>query len=910
MSTFKHNERSWAIQIISEINSYVSKHNMLIHRAGGESTLNDQKTVMFPDVILYGDNELSQILQGWELKMPDVPIDDEAFVSDAQRKARCIGLSSCLIWNFTYAKLFVLNEQTQQFEEKRVWSNSQIKTRADVTTYKEQWLRTLYEVIDTVNEYLHSGKFKIQNLSDTLANNVISNLINEHKGLVAENYKNAAHKNSRIGALIDAWWLEISAEYKSDEEDKYCAYAKTILLQWINKIIFAHLIKSKQAAAYAVEEINEQTTPQEANEIFAGITEKCDFYNIFSKLEYDDNLPELTWCALVELSLFIKNAKVNEVNQSLLQTILEGTINTGKREINGQFTTPLFLAKLLAQFTVIDWSGLVADPCCGTGTIPRVVIDFKKNKFDIKSAIETTWAGDKYSLPLQIANISMASSESIYLANKLIKHNALTWQAGEPVYIVNPVTGDKETYTLPKFNAIISNLPFVECSSIPDEDKIIMVQRNEIYHLDKRADLCHHIALHLADVLEDEGRMGILVSNAWLGTKAGENFYNALLQYFVLKAVHISSKGRWFQNAQVVTTILILEKRHSDVENQSRFFLWNKSLSELECNKNYARTLVDSAILEKELDPSVATIASYSEGDILRLKNLGISYNALFHHVSWLLDFSNILIPMNTMFRVFRGSRRGWDKLFYPSNSQKIEGKYLKDVIINSRQIDSLVVSPDNEQKAFCCSKSYEELKKEGSLGALKWIKQFENQVNGVGKKLKDVLKTNKLRWYELEPTEMAQFFTALNPDERLFYAKSKNPVFINQRLIGLNCRDGYTDIELYHALLNSLISKFYIEACGFGRGLGVLDLNKDTLEQVFILDPNMISSTDRLAIIRKFKKVVHKKILSIEESQFNQDVVDFEKTVLRAYGKEDYYEVILASLLSLRKQRKSAVDC
>ena len=42
---------------------------------------------MFPDVVLYGNEEQSIILQGWELKMPDVPIEDETFIKDAQRKA-------------------------------------------------------------------------------------------------------------------------------------------------------------------------------------------------------------------------------------------------------------------------------------------------------------------------------------------------------------------------------------------------------------------------------------------------------------------------------------------------------------------------------------------------------------------------------------------------------------------------------------------------------------------------------------------------------------------------------------------------------------------------------------------------------------------------------------------------------
>lgn len=65
----RKNERSWAIEIISQINRITSENDLVIKRAGGESTISYSKSGrMFPDVILYEDKELSRILQGWELK--------------------------------------------------------------------------------------------------------------------------------------------------------------------------------------------------------------------------------------------------------------------------------------------------------------------------------------------------------------------------------------------------------------------------------------------------------------------------------------------------------------------------------------------------------------------------------------------------------------------------------------------------------------------------------------------------------------------------------------------------------------------------------------------------------------------------------------------------------------------------
>ena len=89
----RRNERSWAIVIISEIRAMLKGMNLKMKSAGGESTLSVNKKSMFPDVLLYEDEAQNRILQGWELKMPDVLITDEALIRDAARKALALDLN-------------------------------------------------------------------------------------------------------------------------------------------------------------------------------------------------------------------------------------------------------------------------------------------------------------------------------------------------------------------------------------------------------------------------------------------------------------------------------------------------------------------------------------------------------------------------------------------------------------------------------------------------------------------------------------------------------------------------------------------------------------------------------------------------------------------------------------------------
>ena len=96
-----------------------------------------------------------------------------------------------------------------------------------------------------------------------------------------------------------------------------------------------------------------------------------------------------------------------------------------------------------------------------------------------------------------------------------------------------------------------------------------------------------------------------------------------------------------------------------------------------------------------------------------------------------------------------------------------------------------------------------------------------------MGKPLPKVLKRKGMEWYELQEKEIAEIFTMMNPDKRFFFARFETPSFVNQRLIGLNHKPDYEDMELNHALLNSIFTIFCIEAAGFGEDWEFLILTR-----------------------------------------------------------------------------------
>lgn len=68
---------------------------------------------------------------------------------------------------------------------------------------------------------------------------------------------------------------------------------------------------------------------------------------------------------------------IDHLNQETLQNILEGSVATSKRAINGQYTTPTELAKLLVRLTVKNWSDTILDCVVAQA-------QFRKKQFRLK----------------------------------------------------------------------------------------------------------------------------------------------------------------------------------------------------------------------------------------------------------------------------------------------------------------------------------------------------------------------------------------------------------------------------------------------------------------------------------------------------------------------------------------------
>lgn len=889
MALAAYNERSWAIDLIGYLKGIAHNEVRAVRDVSGEQTITDLSGSLFPDVLLFGDRDTARILQGWELKLPDTDIGDQEFFENAELKARMLGLDSFVLWNVRYARLYALDRGADEFAMHTEWTDlSDVTTRSAVRKARVRWEALGAEILQTMNALFADGRLEGRQFVDAYRSGGPSNLILANEGLVAEALQAAGKRDGKFRAEVTLWWDRHQNEY--DGDDRYAALARANLMNWTGKFLFAHVLRERDDRAGPVTTISTAMTPADALGIFQGISNQCNFWTVFCDALGLSVLPSQSWDQLCQFNRLLSDLRLGSVDQAQISTILEAAASVGDRKLRGQYTTPAPLANLLVRLGINDLSDRVMDPCCGSGTIIRAALDAKlTGGISGAAAASQICASDIDRQAVQLATFSLSTPTLARQPLRVFALDAFTLQPGLRVEFRDPNDGTLTREALGTFACIATNLPFVAqdgrraYGDATASVNALLEQDGD--GLPSRSDVSAYLPFVFYDLLEPKGRVVIIIPNAWLGTAWGQAFYDRLVSFYHLRAVITSGSGRWFSNSDVVTNVLVLEKRaaHDESVSETKFVILKQPVDLL---ADVAH--VDSVAAQIEIGSAqddVMSIRSVSHNHLLKARPYGLAGSAQFVDVDWLLDCP--LVPVRDLFTVRRGERRGWDKLFYPAKGHGIEAAYIKPVLKSSTSIEGYEATADGE--AFCCGLSEGELRKLGHTGALNWIKHFETERNGTGDALPEVLAKAGHQWYEMRANRVAELVIPLAYGKRLYVGRVKPAGFVNQRLIGLTVRDDVdppVGVDLAHALLNSAIGLLMIEGNGFGRGLGALDLNKDRIEaSLHMLDPNEIDSDMGDYILEKFDSLKARKILEVSDELDQLDRRGFDDAVIRMYG-------------------------
>jgi type I restriction-modification system DNA methylase subunit len=917
MAKVTYNERSWAIDVISSIEVFLANKSWHFKGAGGESTISNNKKSLFPDVLLFKDLTKDIIVQGWELKMPDTQINDAELISNAIKKAKILKRDSFLLWNVKSAVLYIRNGDN--FEIHKSWNDININSRTEVKPNEQLWKELLYEILADLNNFFESGEIPEVTSQEILSIDEVIDVVLENTNNTAETLKAKARTTRQLDAEINLWWNSSSNEYgftSTQTEHKLATLSMVVLTDWVFKIIFAHILKRHFNEAKEIENIERSTSIADAMEILTSISQKCNFWNIFSPNLGQQYISQTAWSELTELNQFLSTVNIEAIEIEILHQLLQSTIATAKRKVAGQFSTPKKLADLLTRLTIDDKTKIVIDPCCGTGTIIKQAYELKE-EYEINSndILDTIWASDKHSFPIQLSTLSMAKPSNIGMIINVFSSDVIELNQGDTIEFQNPNNGEIVEKEFPTVDYVVSNLPFIKSKEmkvlnphIVDINDWIKEETETTETLSGKSDIFAYIPFYLHQFLSENGKIGLILSNAWLGTDYGEIFLELFQKFFKIELVVISGKGKWFDNADVVTTILVASTKDPQTptsnDSEISFCTLNEELQEVDD----IRTLSDNIIVNTESEN--LTINRYSLAQINSFEDFGIPWSGYFSNLSWVENVRDSFINTSDFFDFTRGERRGWNAMFYPDSGHGIENEYIKPVLKNLRNTASLTSVTNKE--AFCCSRSIEELQELGHTGAINWIRSFENQNNNSGIPLTESLSKPNMFWYEMKTDNMADFVANVNYDRSLFISKLENRSFIDQRLIGLSVKNEFQDVNkiLYLALLNCTASLFLIESFGFGRGLGALDLRATKFERDFkILNPNILTDEQKLQIVELFRPMMQRNRLPLEQELESADRIAFENALMEIYGISEYYEPIKNSLKQLYRIRFAVKD-
>lgn len=922
MSACTYTERAWAIDLIGFINRKAMACDRAIRAAGGEyGVAAFGKATLFPDVLLYGDlSARSLVLQGWELKFPDTPVrGNEDVLRNALEKCRRLHLESFLVWNGREAVLFRVSEGGWGCEEVRSWACPHVKTREDMGRCRAELERVADAIIDYLNDDFERRPVgrRAENASIGQICEMMAGFVVSFTGPVCDALRGASARSRKWRSAFGLWWNRHRSAHGLPGEkpiDLGCL-AGELLVHEQNRFFFVSYLRSCFREAEFPAHFTRETPLSEYEAFFRALTGRRDFHYVFKSHFASCLLPQNAVAALYDFHAALTRSGIGRIRQRDVQAFMQAVREVALRKVAGQYSTPYPLAQFLVELAVDDFAAPVLDPCCGTGTIPRAVLERKvETGMSVPEALRTVFGSDIDASMLQFATLALARADAGGEAIRIFQHNALALKPQERLPLTDARSGREIDEELPAFTCIVTNPPFVRSERWDDEEAVARRALDELarerVEVDAKADYTALVVLSLWRMLAPGGRLGLVLPNAWLSAGWGGAFRAQLQKLFAVESVVTSGCGRWFENDKVVTNLLVLVRRagHEERPRDEEVTTFAVTQMPLSAWTDEIRSLMAAELAGGDGEAgSLIVHRRLSRREIEKYEGMGLSWSAFFADLSWCEDLLPVTVPVSEVFDVARGERRGWNAFFYPRGAD-IEAEYLCPVLHSSSSASRLDAEADGV--AFSCSDSLDSLARAGKGKALAWIRKFEHGVNGKGVSLPEVLARRGCRWYEMKRTAMADFACSINPDERLFFMRFARKTFVDQRLIRLNLRSRALDKALCHALLNSLACVFYMEALGFGRGEGVLDLSVDRVRTFMRMpDPSRLSERAARGICEAFACLKRREIaLRLEDELGRPDRVLFEKRVLEAYGLSRLFERIREAVLALHRIRKAAV--
>ncbi|MBI4824331.1 MAG: SAM-dependent DNA methyltransferase [Nitrospirae bacterium] len=961
-------ERTCVAKIAEWINRTIEEKSLPLGRAEVETKGADAK---YPDFVLYKSPQSTDTLLVAEFKQPYFdPYDykelkEPAWEKANRRKARYFVTSNFkkLIWYKTEEVNRMADETTQiagiydlsVIEDLNTIDEPRFKTA--IVKGIERFLSDLVEVYTgrKPEPLLPVDELLIQKLRGK--NDRLSRF---YKNIIRDKF----HKDPAFAKKLSNWFSEQQWSFAGQDVDFEKAARQSAYLL-INKILFYQTLKAKQPRLSSLVIPDDLTAggqiQKQLQGYFSYITENIDYETIYDT-DFIDQIAFPDQKEVVEeiksLIKIIGEHDFSKLGYDIIGRIFERLIPHEERHNLGQYFTSPDVVDLILKFCIRHEDDKVIDPSCGAGTFLVRAYKHKQllnSRLTHQEVLEDLWGIDIAKFPAHLATINLAINDLKVDKNyPNIAHEDFFNLPVAPVggmqiterfrrIRAHALGREQKEITYPRwFDCVVGNPPYTrqeEITEITGEEsykealikKALYYARRKLADISKRAGIHAYFFVHGTKFLKEGGRFGFIVSDSWLDTDYGKGLQELFLKNYKITAIISSKVERWFEDADINTCIIILEKckdlKERD-ENLVRFVylkkplrhfippaqdMWEKQKQRLDATENLKKTILyhndfyqndelriypkkQSVLWEEGFDAEENKYTGSKWGKYLRAPEIFFK----------ILEMGkDKLVPLKKIVDVRRGFTTGANEFFYLTEEEIKERGIEKEfwmhkdekdrwmpnkVVVSPREAKTVVINPNVlSNVVLFINKDKTKLKNKKVLSFIRHgeRKGFHNRSTC----------SSRSRWYEIEYREPWPILHPMIHHDRQMVISNKYGVQVDHNLFEIRPKRKRDTLAVLCFLL-STVSMLFKEFGGrVNLGEGALKTEGIDIEKLPI--PKEFLKEAKQKLIKLAKKYPSSKITSIFEDldANNPDEVSLAKV---KPARRELDKIIMGDILGL----------
>jgi len=464
------------------------------------------------------------------------------------------------------------------------------------------------EIRDCINEFLMDFKTMLEGKIKPMGPEIVQTIATQLEEIANtggpwffEKYK----YEKDFQPVFDRW-LSSHGIQRPENDERAKAFLKQLAMEQAYtitlKLMFYHVLRlkyeklsNKLSDISIAGEITPEILKSMLDSLFRqAVIESSDFQVVFETDLVDTlNIPKYSVRKFMNLFNFLREVDWRSLDYDIIGTIFEEMIYAQRRHLLGQYFTRPEVVDLILAFSLKSVGNLL-DPCVGSGTF--LVRAYQRLRYLDADLLHPDLVSMLYGIDVD-KNVAMLAAINIYIRDPLataiakprISRMDFFSKKVKPYETIPSLSphdesSAKETlfeFELRQFDTVVANPPYTRQEemesafySVEYKSKIVENAIKPVALLDgrslaeiwstKSSIYSYFLIKSSSQFLKENCRLGFITSNSWLDSSFGSAIKEYFLTHFKIIAVIESSVERWFEDADINTAILVLEKTPPD----------------------------------------------------------------------------------------------------------------------------------------------------------------------------------------------------------------------------------------------------------------------------------------------------------------------------------------------------------